>query len=324
MRATACIAATTALVCLSADGDAQDAGVGGPGFVSLAEVQSDAARVLPVALGLDVLQADIASRARLRLHGGLLAGVDGISIWGGPHGAVLDFDDAGFDGRFLGGALGIDFDIDANWIVGLRIGFDDTNLDTAIDGLPGTLDSGSLSLNFYAAWQPFENWVIDGFVGAARTEFDFKNGGVTGTIDADRFTSGLGASANYGFGDFEISPRLEVAIAVDSAVGFTDSAGVEATNSLITYLQAALGGEVAYPLSFGSVRLTPWFSASVVGTLDEVGRASLVGDTVYGRFGAGMRFRQGRFAVDFEGRAAGFGGRDFNDYQGLLRLSVVF
>ncbi|MEL6766354.1 MAG: autotransporter outer membrane beta-barrel domain-containing protein [Pseudomonadota bacterium] len=326
MRSTACLAAAAALLFVGLPAVAQETEGNGRRDrpVSLAEVQGNAARVVPIALGLEVLQGDVARRARLRLLEGPEGGVDGVSIWGGPQGAFLDFDSEGFDGAFVGGAIGIDFDIDTDWVVGFRLGFEHTDLDTAIDGIPGNMDSRGLALTFYAAWQPYENWVIDGFLGAGRTAYDFNNGGVTGTIDADRFTGGIGASAVYGYGNFQLSPRLELALAVDSAVGFFDSAGVEATNSLITYFEGAFGGEVAYPMSFGGTGFTPWLSAAVVGTLDEVGQASLVGDTVHGRVGAGLRLRQGRFAVDIEGRAAGFGGRDFNDYQGLLRLSVVF
>ncbi|MEM6943233.1 MAG: autotransporter outer membrane beta-barrel domain-containing protein [Pseudomonadota bacterium] len=326
IRSTAPLTAVLALSTLTAPARAQET----EGVATIArrispvEVQSTASRVLPLALGLQALQSDVDGRAHLRLLSGPAGGVQGIGVWGGPKGAILDFDEASFDGRFLSGAIGIDFDIDTNWVVGFRLGYDDTNLDTAIGGLSGGLDSRSLSLAFYAAWRPLDNWVIDGFVGVARSEFDFRNGGVSGEVNTDRFTTGLGAGAIYEIGPFAVSPRLQVAIGVDSAVDFPDSAGVEVTNDLATYVEASAGGAVSYPTSLGALSLSPWLSAEIVGTDDEAGSASLVGDTVHGRFAAGLRTRHGALAIDLEGRAAGFGTRDFNDYQGILRLSVTF
>ncbi|MEO1479573.1 MAG: autotransporter domain-containing protein, partial [Bacteroidota bacterium] len=237
---------------------------------------------------------------------------------------LVNFDSAGFDGRLLGGAFGIEGMASSSVLVGARIGYDDTNLTTALDGLPGHLDSRSFSIIPYAAWKPGETWVFDAHIGFKRTEFDFFNGGVGAEVNSDRFIAGLGASALYGFAGLQVIPRFSGLIAVDSAVSFTDSAGIDVPTNRLTYFEASGGAEIGYPVQLGAMRLTPWVAGHIVGVLDDVGGASLVGDTVFGRFGAGLRLGAGPLDIVLEGRASGFGPRDFNDYQGMLRIAYSF
>ncbi|MEM6678851.1 MAG: autotransporter outer membrane beta-barrel domain-containing protein [Pseudomonadota bacterium] len=305
---------------------------------SVLEVPFASDRTTNVALVIGYLQEDIARRARIRmlepatgLGRGPRAGSgsgnspESFAVWTGLHGATLSFNADGFDGDHAGGTVGVDFDLGPDWLAGFRFGYDDTDLDTAFDGRAGTLEARSFSFTFYGAWRPYENWVVDGFFGVARTTYDIASEEVTGSADGDRFLGGLGASALYDLGGFRLTPRVSLAMAVDSAVDFQDSVGLEVTNDLLTYIELLGGGEAAYPLALsdGTV-LEPWLSAALVGTLDEVGRNSAVGDGVHGRFGAGLRLRHGQIALDIEGCVGGLGDRDFTDYGGLVRFAWQF
>ncbi|MEM6487415.1 MAG: autotransporter outer membrane beta-barrel domain-containing protein [Pseudomonadota bacterium] len=298
---------------------------------------------LPALRAIDGQDDAVADRVRVRFHSAApesaapesaapearATGETRVGIWAEGIGSIIDVDDARSDGDAFAGALGIDGLLTPDLLLGVRIGFDDTEFDTLFDGVPGILDSDALSVTFYGAHRMGAGWVIDGHFGYTRSNHDFSAAppgtpSLGGEVRSDRFHVGLGASAPYALGPVTVTPRVQAAIAVESAVAFTDTAGNTFDTDRSTVAQASAGAEVAYPLSLAGVVLEPWVEGRVLVSADDVGAGSLVGEEIYGAAAAGLRVAWQRVSLSVEARAAGFGGRPYTDVSGLMRVGFDF
>lgn len=275
----------------------------------------------------------VAYRQAERMEAGILGalrdgffgegGTDQIGFWAAGGGRRFDFDVAGFAGRDFGGTFGLDYQLFEDFAVGAFAGVSDTDFDTAFLGRSGALDSQAFSIGLYAGWQLLEDWAATAHIAFTRTNFDLTQGAAKGSFSSERATGAVGLLGRYALGPVVLEPQVTAALMQDGEAAYTDSLGNAIENQRVTLFRGSGGMRAVYPLRLGDVALRPYLSAAIEGSLDEVGDRSLLGDSYWGRVGAGAEAEIGPMRVTLSFDASGFGPRDYVDYGGFLQVAFA-
>jgi len=256
--------------------------------------------------------------------GNAVSDVMPVGLWSGARGASYDFDAAGFDGEGADVAVGIDLQFAPSLVVGAFGMVGHTDVDTNFGGLAGNLQDQAASVGVYLGWEPVDELLFDASFFFTRSNYSVVEDGLAGDFSGDRFSLQLGLSTRYDLGGVVLEPRLAGGFAFDSQVLYAASNGLEVPNDRLTVFRGSAGARASYPIALDGMLLEPWASAAVEATLDDVGGQSLVGDTSYGRFGAGLNVDFGPLTVGLIGNVGGIGGRDYTDYGGGIAIAYRF
>ncbi len=245
-------------------------------------------------------------------------------FWGTGDARMYEIDRAGFEGSAFDFLFGIDGYLADDFVVGVIGGAGSTDVDTRFLGLDGNFDNKAFSLGLYTAYDLGSGLVFDASFIYGRNEYEVQADTVASDFDGDRATGLFGISGFYRLGSVEVEPRASLALSFDSQVRHTERNGVFVENQRTTVFRGSLGGRIGYPVSLGGVRLRPFAIAALDATLDDVGEASLIGDAVAGRVGAGLDLVRGGIRLTLLADAGGLGGTDVVDYGGSVRLTLEF
>lgn len=78
----------------------------------------------------------------------------------------------GFDGRGYGLTAGLDYRLNANWVLGAALGYDTSDSDLLLDR--GSVDSKQITGTFYASWVSPTNYYVDALAAYSRINFDLE------------------------------------------------------------------------------------------------------------------------------------------------------
>ncbi len=172
-----------------------------------------------------------------------------LAIWTGGTMQFGSADIGGGNNRFTTGGLtfGIDGRINNALIVGVAIGYGSDYTSIGTDGTSST--ARNFDSMFYASWQPFDGWFLDGVLGYGSLNFDntrfstFDTATLTGTRGGGEWFGSLTASKEFKSGPVKISPYVRADFMSASLQGYAE----QGTSGLaLTY-----GG-----VSFGSTGAT--------------------------------------------------------------------
>jgi large repetitive protein len=174
----------------------------------------------------------------------------------------------GSNNRFTTGGLtfGADGRINNALIVGVAFGYGSDHGDVGTDGT--STDSHNFDAMFYASYQPFDGWFLDGVLGYGTLSFDnqrfdsFDGSTVSGTRTGTEWFGSLTASTDLKSGAMKVSPYVRADMMSASLQGYAEQgpSSLLLTYGNVNFSSAAgvigLRGAYDVPTSWGVVSPT--------------------------------------------------------------------
>jgi autotransporter-associated beta strand protein len=194
--------------------------------------------------------------------------VEPLFNWGNQSGVT---NQVGYRSFSAGFTAGVDFRIMENLLVGLNLGY--SNTDTSIGGTGGNININTIPFNAYGAF--FKNgFYVNGALGYTHNSYDMQRNIAFGTINrtANASTGGnqfqLGVDGGYDVkvGNAIFGPMLSVQFATLETQAFTESnAGalnLKVASQSATSVQTGLGARASYRGKVGNVTVKPQVSVA--------------------------------------------------------------
>lgn len=164
--------------------------------------------------------------------------------------------ETGYDADLDGITLGGDFRWSDKAVIGLALGYTDTNLD--YDRNAGDLDLRSMDITLYGNFTPMANAYIDAYAGYARLEYDTRrrikigliSGAAKGDTDGDQLLAGLAAGYEWSHGPWSMGPEIKLDYVSTDIDGYRErgSTGLELSyqSQDIDSLTTSMGVRISY------------------------------------------------------------------------------
>ncbi|HEX5054958.1 MAG TPA: autotransporter outer membrane beta-barrel domain-containing protein [Gammaproteobacteria bacterium] len=185
------------------------------------------------------------------------AGEPGQSFWLNYNSTDFEntFERTAFDGSSELALLGYDLALTENHLVGLAIGSESTEIDTAFNN--GEMETEGLTVTPYYGWLISDNWSFDlsfGYSELDTDQFRVVPEGL-GTLSGTTITSGTSSERSFatanlnGFwtlGDFSFSSRLGYLSMRNDQDAYIESDGTEVPSASLEFEQTYIGADVAW------------------------------------------------------------------------------
>lgn len=182
----------------------------------------------------------------------------GVNVWGSLAWSSVEDTSVAmpFDGTVVAGAMGADFEVRHNVIVGAAAVIEQTNVDTTFN--VGTQDSLGVTGAAYAAVEirPFS---LEAIVGYGHLDHDLQRTDpadgvtqITGDTTGSRFFAQVRANYFHEYGKVKLNPFFGVTYSRETIDGFTESNGAVTADTSFELGQAHVGGEIAYAAGWAS------------------------------------------------------------------------
>ena len=250
--------------------------------------------------------------------------------------------DTAFDGNVYSAMVGADYKISPRTVLGLAIGYEDTDLDTEYNGfggVDGSLEGDGYTIAPYVGVKLTEKSSASLTVGYSDLEYDTvrfdPNSGnqITGSTDADRYFIDAAVAGTHNFREnWNLHGKLGVFWASEDKDAFTETEAV--TGSTISNasnetdfgqvsLDARVGYEFTHVEPYALVGADFDFSKDEAAVAAGQTAASLDEEDFGARFGAGLNFQLApQVTGSFEGYTVEFRD-DYEEYtfSGGLRVN---
>jgi opacity protein-like surface antigen len=213
--------------------------------------------------------------------------LDGLALWAsyGVNFLENDFEDGEFDGSVQLPLVGADYLIGRNWVLGLSLGYEHTDLDT--DFNQETFENDGLSITPFFGLRLTEHAALDAGLGHARLSYDRSrdSGAARGSFDADRVSvfanlSGTAPQRWHGVQGLSLLGDVGFRYAREDQDGFEEGAATISSGT-VELGQVTFGGEARFGLAPLDLRRITVF-ARAEGAVDVIREDRDVED----RFGA--------------------------------------
>jgi len=215
---------------------------------------------------------------------------------------------AGLDFESDGLSAGIDYRVNAEFVVGAGFGWGQDEVEVGRND--SRIEGRARTLALYASWHPGQRWFVDGLLGVQDLRFDLRRylpsttGFVTGRRDGDQWFASVSAGAEYRRDGLMISPYARLDVAQGTLDGYTESGhpvlalaykSMDVETSIGT-LGLRLDWRQARDWGSFTPQLRLEYQQDFSGRSDaELGYADLPGGPVYGV--AASRFDRNRFVA---------------------------
>lgn len=171
----------------------------------------------------------------------------GVWVQGGY--TFVDGDDTGgeFDGEVINILVGADYKIKPKMVVGVALGYEDLDIDTAFNN--GTFEGQGFGITPYFGMALTPQWSIQLLGGWTTVEYDTtrNNGAITSSFDADRIYGSASIVGNFKLTNKIVAaPKLSILHLAEDQDGTTDSAGNVTTGETIDLGRISFGGTLSY------------------------------------------------------------------------------
>lgn len=177
--------------------------------------------------------------------------LEGVGAWGSY--SYMDFENdsvgAAYDGDRQGIMAGMDFKPADNMVVGVSLGFETTDIDTAFNS--GGVDSDGYTIAPYFGMLIDDHWSFDSLAGYTAVDTDQSRttagSRVTSGTDSDRWFASANLTYAVPFSDtFYIEGRGGIMSANEEQDGYIESDGTVRASTRVAVTQLSLGGSVSY------------------------------------------------------------------------------
>lgn len=247
-----------------------------------------------------------------------------------------------FDGDIYTIMAGADYALSDKLLVGLSIGFENADIDTAFNGFggnKGNIDGDGWTVAPYLSYSFMKNARANLVLGYSDVEYDTlrydpnTGNSITGSTDADRFFIDASANSDYLYDEkWHLNGKFGIFYAREEKDGFTETESNGATISQAGYdtdfgqfqLDARLGYMFKYVEPYALIGLEYDFTKDEATVGAGQSKASLDDEDFGARLGGGMNLRfapniTGGFEVyTVEGRG------DYEEVTGTGNLRVEF
>lgn len=267
----------------------------------------------------DLSLADTAAKSGLSAGGGTRS----VSVWVNSSYTDVKNKKEGtkFDGDVVTVNAGIDKQFTPKVILGVSIGYANTDVDTTFNN--GTYEEDAYTLAGYGLYKFTDHLNFAAMVGQtwSSVDQDRQDGTVKSSVDADTTFAAGTLNASQNFGKIGVLGRIGYTWGDRDTDSYTESDDnvVDATTSATN--QGRVGGEVSYMLTGGSVNFTPYAKLDFLHDFeDEVNDDANAFDTGLGlRVGSLDGSVSGVFQVNTE-----LGRDDFEKTTGSATLKIKF
>ncbi len=155
------------------------------------------------------------------------------------------------DGSVYNLVGGLDYAINDRVVVGVSVGYESLDLDTAFNR--GTVENDGFSVIPYVGIALNNTWSVDLAGGMSWLNYDVSRAGntVTGAYDAERWLVSANLNGNYGFGRLRVLPKIGVLYLEEESDGYRESTGANVAGGKTKLGRLSAGGKVGY--AFDSV-----------------------------------------------------------------------
>jgi len=239
-----------------------------------------------------------------------------LTFWG--QGGYLNIDNdrnnGTEDNRMNGGVwgynLGADYRLTDQWLVGVALGYTDTDLDTDFD--QGTYKENTFSMLPYLMYRPTDALSFSSLIGYSIGHVDrMKNGTDTGDTNTSAWFANVSGAYTHRFASvpLELKGKLEFEIGRKETDRFTYSDGSVEEKSVSQTRRLAPGLELTYRTAIESLQLEPF---ATVEYIHDFGDATNDDPNAF-NLGGGLRINSGKYGLSGSFAAEHSVGRD--DYQ---------
>lgn len=178
-------------------------------------------------------------------------GVDGkLSLWANGSYSDVENDHAptAYDGDVVTGFVGADFRVSDEWILGLSLGYDSSDIDTTANS--GNSETDGYTVAPYVAYVITPNHSIDAMAGYAWSSTDqtrlAAGATVTGDSDSERMFGSVNYNISYWKGLWNLGGKVGYVWSRTERDAFTESNGTANAESVNALGQLRVGAKVAY------------------------------------------------------------------------------
>lgn len=233
--------------------------------------------------------------------------------------------DTAFDGNVYSVMAGIDYKVTPRAIVGLAVGYEDTDIDT--DYNRGNLEADGYTIAPYVGYQLTDNASVNLTVGYSDLEYDTdrldptSNNAITGSTDSERYF--IDASVNgrhnlrgnwnlYGTASVFFASEEKDAYTETESNGQTIAVAEEETDLGVASLEARLGYQYQQVEPYALAGFSYDFTKDEAPVAAGQSTSSLDDEDFGGRFGAGLNFQ---FAPNVTGSVEAYTVEFRDDYE---------
>lgn len=214
-----------------------------------------------------------------------------------------------FEGDVYTAMVGVDYHVSPKTVVGLALGYEDTDLDTAYNGFGGTdgnLEGDGYTIAPYVGGSLGHGLTGNLVVGYSAIDYDtvrYNQGNgnaITGSTDADRWFFDAAVSSDYMLNDnWRLRSKANVFYAIEEKDAFTETEAVSAVTTANAEEDNELGqfgleGKFGYPQEnfepYALVGVSYDFVKDETAVAVGQTRSSLDDDDFAAKFGAGIDF----------------------------------
>lgn len=199
-----------------------------------------------------------------------LTGDRPFTIWG--HGSFTDVkntrnrtnEDNRYNGDVWGYNLGADYRVEPGLVVGLTVGFSQTDISTTFES--GTYQEDTWNVSPYVIFSPSDTLAVSAIAGYAYGDVDhMRDSGITGSTKSKSWYLQVDARQSYEpFADmpFRVTAGLGTLLSRSSLDAYSESDGSQVAESTVNTVQLKPNAELAYSATVDSVALTPYVKAA--------------------------------------------------------------
>ncbi|GEM_PF-4665132 len=247
-----------------------------------------------------------------------------LTLWG--QGGYLSIDndrltateDNRMNGNVWGYNLGADYRITDALLIGVAVGYTDTDLDTDFDN--GTYEEDTLSVLPYIMYKPNDLLSFSTVFGYSIGQVQrMKNGTDTGETETSAWFANLRGAYSHRFSNLplEAKAKLELEIGRKETDSFTYSDGSREETSVSNTRRISPGFEVSYTVNAGDLVLEPFGNAEYIRDFGD----TINNDPDAFNIGSGLRFSSGKYGLSGSLAAEHSLGRD--DYREYALSGLV-
>lgn len=161
----------------------------------------------------------------------------------------VDGDDTGgaFDGDVFNIIAGLDYKIKKDTVLGVSVGYEDLDLDTAFNN--GTFKGEGFGVTPYFGMALGDSMSLQVLAGWTTIDYDTtrNSGAVTSSFDANRYFGSASLGGNFKLSDkFALAPKVSILQLAEVQDSFIDSAGNATAESTIDLGRVSFGGTLSY------------------------------------------------------------------------------